>query len=162
MKFKITGQHLPDRMTTASTVMTAVSLDRMMGKENRDKLDLRLRFKHHHAEGEAIPYNKYKYDVIVDHHRITHDAWGREYHPDERIVKICNIVCHEMVHVWQYFKEDLVHQGPKLYYKGVHYEADSLQSYFDQPFEEEARGKEEGHMIAFLKKWRELESEGIV
>lgn len=67
-----------------------------------------------------------------------------------------------MVHVWQYFKGDLVHQGPQLYYKGVHYEADSLQSYFDQPFEEEARGKEEGHMIAFLKKWRELESEGVL
>ena len=55
MKFKITGQHLPDRMTTASTVMTAVSLDRMMGKENRDKLDLRLRFKHHHSEGGPYP-----------------------------------------------------------------------------------------------------------
>tara|TARA_B100000085_G_scaffold68132_1_gene60891 strand:- start:128 stop:535 length:408 start_codon:yes stop_codon:yes gene_type:complete len=135
----------------------------MMGKENRDKLDLRLRFKHHHSEGEAIPYSKYKYDVIIDHHRITHDAWNREYHPDERVVKVCSIVCHEMVHVWQYFKGDLVHhKNGNLLYKGNHFPAETLQAYFDQPFEEEARGKEEGHMIAFLKRWRELESEGIV
>ena len=162
MEFKITGRNLPDRLSTAATVMTAVSLDRMIGKENRDTLDLTLRFKHHHSEGEAIPHSFNKYEVIVDWHRITHDAWNREYHPDERIVKVCTIVAHEMVHVAQYFRGELVFVDGNLYYKGVHHEPSSLQAYFDLPHEEEARGKEEGHLIAFLKKWKELEKQGIV
>jgi len=162
MEFKITGRNLPDRLSTAATVMTAVSLDRMIGKENRDSLDLTLRFKHHHSEGEAIPHSFRKYEVIVDYHRITHDAWNREFHPDERICKVVNIVAHEMTHVAQYIQGTLVYVEGNLYYKGVHHEADSLQKYFDMPYEEEARGKEEGHMVAFLKKWKELEKDGIV
>ena len=160
--FKITGRNLPENLSTAATVMTAVSPDRMMGKKNRDKLDIRIRFKHHTSEGEAIPLGKYKYDVIIDHHRITHDAWGREFAQDERIAKIVNFVGHEMVHVWQYFKGDLILKNKKLYHHNLNHTVNGDQEYFDLPFEEEARGKEEGHMYAFLVRWKQLQEEGIV
>ena len=37
-----------------------------------------------------------------------------------------------------------------------------LQRYMDLPYEKEARGEEEGHMLAFLIKWKQLQTEGIV
>ena len=161
-KFKITGRNLPSQLSTAATVMTVISLDRMIGEENRAILDVTIRFKHHDAEGEAIRKSKNRYEVIVDHHRITHDAWNREYGPDERTVKIVNIVAHEMTHVAQYYRGTLVKKSDLLYHHGVNHAVDDLQTYFDAPYEEEARGKEEGHMIAFLHTWKKLIDDGVI
>ena len=166
-RFKITGKHLPQPLTTAATVMAAVALNRCMKQKDVDKLDLVIRFKHHTDEGETFFLGKNKYEIIVDHHRITHDSWGREYEPDERIAKIVNLIGHEVAHIWQYHKGDLKIKNKKLYHKGIHYHVNGnmetrLQRYMDLPYEKEARGEEEGHMLAFLIKWKQLQTEGIV
>ena len=63
-RFKITGKHLPSTLTTAATVMTAVALNRCMKKEDVDKLDLTIRFKHHTDEGETFFLGKNKYEIL--------------------------------------------------------------------------------------------------
>ena len=103
------------------------------------------------------------FDVIVDSYRITQDAWGREYHEDERISKLMQVLAHELSHVKQYIVGDLQTEVSGFaIWKGERFSPEDLQSYFDLPFEKEARGEEEGHMFAFLQRYTELQKEGIV
>tara|TARA_Y100000034_G_scaffold107033_1_gene136199 strand:+ start:300 stop:800 length:501 start_codon:yes stop_codon:yes gene_type:complete len=163
--FKVTGKSIPESWSTAATVMSVIALDRLIGKDAREKLDLRVRFKHHHSEGEAVVRDASlkSFDVIVDSYRITQDAWGREYHEDERISKLMQVLAHELSHVKQYIVGDLQTKVSGFaIWKGERFSPEDLQSYFDLPFEKEARGEEEGHMFAFLQRYTELQKEGIV
>jgi hypothetical protein len=124
-----------------------------------------VRFKRHHSEGEAVVRDASlkSFDVIVDSYRITQDAWGREYHEDERISKLMQVLAHELSHVKQYIVGDLQTEVSGFaIWKGERFSPEDLQSYFDLPFEKEARGEEEGHMFAFLQRYTELQKEGIV
>jgi hypothetical protein len=163
--FKVTGKSIPESWSTAATVMSVIALDRLVGKEIRETIDLRVRFKHHHSEGEAVVRDASlkSFDVIVDSYRITQDAWGREYHEDERISKLMQVLAHELSHVKQYIVGDLQTEVSGFaIWKGERFSPEDLQSYFDLPFEKEARGEEEGHMFAFLQRYTELQKEGIV
>ncbi len=163
--FKVTGKSIPESWSIAATVMSVIALDRLIGKDAREKLDLRVRFKHHHSEGEAVVRDASlkSFDVIVDSYRITQDAWGREYHEDERISKLMQVLAHELSHVKQYIVGDLQTEVSGFaIWKGERFSPEDLQSYFDLPFEKEARGEEEGHMFAFLQRYTELQKEGIV
>jgi hypothetical protein len=44
-------------------------------------------------------------------------------------------------------------------YKKTLYSPESLDEYFEQPFEIEAYGRERGLMNAFLLRWKEIEKE---
>ena len=71
-RFKITGRHLTANIdSTAATVMVPQLLNRCMKKEDVDKLDLVIRFKHPVNEAETFFLGKNKYEIVVDHHRIT-------------------------------------------------------------------------------------------
>lgn len=166
-KFKTTGRNLPKDLSEAATVMTVVALDRLMETKDINKLDIVIRFRHHSSPGEVFCLSKNKYEIIIDHHQVVEDAWGRKYPPEERVAKVVSLVGHEITHLWQYYTGQLKYKNKKLLHLNKHYvvsgtEEDQLQQYFDLPFEEEARGKEEGHMLAFLIKWKLLKEQGIV
>ena len=165
-KFKVTGKSIPESWSTAATVMSVIALDRLVGKDVREELDLRVRFKHHHAEGEAVVRDKdslEKFDVIVDPYRVVKDAWGRDFHDDERVSKLMQVLAHELTHVKQYIVGDLkIEESGYAIWKGEKFSPEDLQSYFDLPFEKEARGEEEGHMFAFLTRYTELIKEGVI
>ena len=164
--FKVTGKSIPESWSTAAVVMSVIALDRLTGKDAREKLDLRVRFKHHHSEGEAIVRDKVslnKFDVIIDPYRVVADAWGRVFPDDERVVKLMQILAHELTHVKQYIVGDLkTEESGYAIWKGETYSPRDLQSYFDLPFEKEARGEEEGHMFAFLTRYKQLQEEGVI
>ena len=165
-KFKVTGKSIPDSWSTAAVVMSVIALDRLIGKDAREKLDLRVRFKHHHSEGETVVRDKVsldKFDVIIDPYRIVKDAWDRVFPDDERVTKLMQILAHELVHVKQYIVGDLrTEESGYAIWKGERFSPEDLQSYFDLPFEKEARGEEEGHMFAFLIRNKQLQEEGVI
>ena len=60
--------------------------------------------------------------------------------PDE---KVAEVISHEMVHVWQNDRGDLVHDydNKTFYWRGDKYDVDRLKSmaYYDRPWEAEAK-----------------------
>ena len=73
------------------------------------------------------------------------------------------ILAHELTHVKQYIVGDLkTEESGYAIWKGETYSPRDLQSYFDLPFEKEARGEEEGHMFAFLTRYKQLQEEGVI
>ena len=44
-------------------------------------------------------------------------------------------------------------------YNEKFYSPDTLEEYYDQPFEIEAHGREKGLLFSFLERWKEIEIE---
>ncbi len=66
---------------------------------------------------------------------------------------------HELVHIKQYVMGELTPSNTGFVYNKTVYSPDTLDEYFDQPFEIEAYGREKGLVFTFLEKWKEIEKE---
>ena len=131
----------------------------------RNNLTINLHLKHHATDGEAMiseftNSNKPReFKVIIDHHRIEIDEFGRTLTDTEWAHSILRILAHELVHVKQYVMGELKSINNGFVYNKTFYSPDTLDEYYEQPFEIEAHGREKGLLFSFLERWKEIEKE---
>tara|TARA_B100001939_G_scaffold321358_1_gene310908 strand:- start:494 stop:949 length:456 start_codon:yes stop_codon:yes gene_type:complete len=143
--------------------MTEFAMARLVeSKRLRNNLSIDVHFRHHSAEGEAMidhdtnPYRPRHFRVIIDHHRLETDNYGRKRDVTEWAHEVLKTLAHELVHVKQYVMGDLSMRREGLCYRGVHYDVKTLTEYFELPYEIEAYGREKGLLIAFLAFWKSI------
>jgi len=131
----------------------------------RNNLTINLHLKHHAEDGEAMiseftnPNKPREFKVIIDHHRIEIDEFGRTLTDTEWAHSILRILAHELVHVKQYVMGELKSINNGFVYNKTFYSPDTLDEYYEQPFEIEAHGREKGLLFSFLERWKEIEKE---
>ena len=108
---------------------------------------------------EADLYRPRSFKVIIDHHRLEVDNYGRERDTTEWAHEVLKTLAHELVHVKQYVMGELSMRRAGLCYRGVHHVVDTLTEYFELPYEIEAYGREKGLLISFLAFWKSISEE---
>lgn len=95
-------------------------------------------------EVELTKCNAYGYVLCTDNHK----SFEIEIRKGMKLYDIISTVCHEMVHVKQYYRKELAHAGKEHTWKRKSY---SDLSYADQPWEKEAFKLEEGLALECFK-----------
>ena len=164
MRVKIHCKKFDTEFKMALYAMTEFAMARLVeSKRLRNNLSIDVHFRHHSAEGEAMidhdtnPYRPRHFRVIIDHHRLTHDEYGREKSETEWAHDVIKTLCHELVHVSDYISGELTYRDSGLLWRGVKHDADTLADYFKLPYEIRAYGMEKGLLISFLDFWKECE-----
>ena len=154
------------KLKGAIYAMTEFAMARLVPSTRlRNNLTINLHLKHHATDGEAMiseftNSNKPReFKVIIDHHRIEIDEFGRTLTDTEWAHSILRILAHELVHVKQYVMGELKSINNGFVYNEKFYSPDTLEEYYDQPFEIEAHGREKGLLFSFLERWKEIEIE---
>jgi len=163
MRVKIHCKKFDTEFKMALYAMTEFAMARLVeSKRLRNNLSIDVHFRHHSAEGEAMidhdtnPYRPRHFRVIIDHHRLESDNYGRKRDVTEWAHEVLKTLAHELVHVKQYVMGDLSMRREGLCYRGVHYDVKTLTEYFELPYEIEAYGREKGLLIAFLAFWKSI------
>ena len=163
MRVKIHCKKFDNEFKMALYAMTEFAMARLVeSKRLRNNLSIDVHFRHHSAEGEAMidhdtnPYRPRHFRVIIDHHRLETDNYGRKRDVTEWAHEVLKTLAHELVHVKQYVMGDLSMRREGLCYRGVHYDVKTLTEYFELPYEIEAYGREKGLLIAFLAFWKSI------
>ena len=163
MRVKIHCKKFDTEFKMALYAMTEFAMARLVeSKQLRNNLSIDVHFRHHSAEGEAMidhdtnPYRPRHFRVIIDHHRLETDNYGRKRDVTEWAHEVLKTLAHELVHVKQYVMGDLSMRREGLCYRGVHYDVKTLTEYFELPYEIEAYGREKGLLIAFLAFWKSI------
>ena len=163
MRVKIHCKKFDNEFKMALYAMTEFAMARLVeSKRLRNNLSIDVHFRHHSAEGEAMidhdtnPYRPRHFRVIIDHHRLESDNYGRKRDVTEWAHEVLKTLAHELVHVKQYVMGDLSMRREGLCYRGVHYDVKTLTEYFELPYEIEAYGREKGLLIAFLAFWKSI------
>jgi len=163
MRVKIHCKKFDTEFKMALYAMTEFAMARLVeSKRLRNNLSIDVHFRHHSAEGEAMidhdtnPYRPRHFRVIIDHHRLETDNYGRKRDVTEWAHEVLKTLAHELVHVKQYVMGDLSMRREGLCYRGVHYDVKTLTEYFELPYEIEAYGREKGLLIAFLAFWKSI------
>ena len=163
MRVKIHCKKFDTEFKMALYAMTEFAMARLIeSKRLRNNLSIDVHFRHHSAEGEAMidhdtnPYRPRHFRVIIDHHRLETDNYGRKRDVTEWAHEVLKTLAHELVHVKQYVMGDLSMRREGLCYRGVHYDVKTLTEYFELPYEIEAYGREKGLLIAFLAFWKSI------
>ena len=166
MRVKIHCKKFDAEFKMALYAMTEFAMARLVeSKRLRNNLSIDVHFRHHSAEGEAMidhdtnPYRPRHFRVIIDHHRLETDNYGRKRDVTEWAHEVLKTLAHELVHVKQYVMGDLSMRREGLCYRGVHYDVKTLTEYFELPYEIEAYGREKGLLIAFLAFWKSISEE---
>jgi len=166
MRVKIHCKKFDTEFKMALYAMTEFAMARLVeSKRLRNNLSIDVHFRHHSAEGEAMidhdtnPYRPRHFRVIIDHHRLETDNYGRKRDVTEWAHEVLKTLAHELVHVKQYVMGDLSMRREGLCYRGVHYDVKTLTEYFELPYEIEAYGREKGLLIAFLAFWKSISEE---
>jgi len=166
MRVKIHCKKFDTEFKMALYAMTEFAMARLVeSKRLRNNLSIDVHFRHHSAEGEAMidhdtnPYRPRHFRVIIDHHRLESDNYGRKRDVTEWAHEVLKTLAHELVHVKQYVMGDLSMRREGLCYRGVHYDVKTLTEYFELPYEIEAYGREKGLLIAFLAFWKSISEE---
>lgn len=161
MRVKIHCKKFDTEFKMALYAMTEFAMARLVeSKRLRNNLSIDVHFRHHSAEGEAMidhdtnPYRPRHFRVVIDHHRLEVDNYGRKRDVTEWAHEVLKTLAHELVHVKQYVMGDLSMRREGLCYRGVHYDVKTLTEYFELPYEIEAYGREKGLLIAFLAFWK--------
>ena len=161
MRVKIHCKKFDNEFKMALYAMTEFAMARLVeSKRLRNNLSIDVHFRHHSAEGEAMidhhtnPYRPRHFRVVIDHHRLEVDHYGRKRDVTEWAHEVLKTLAHELVHVKQYVKGELSMRKEGLCYRGVHHNVDTLSEYFELPYEIEAYGREKGLLIAFLAFWK--------
>ena len=164
MKVKLHAKGIDKRFRMALRVCVEHTLEELgVSKRLRDNLTVNLHLRHHEAEGEAKVsewtnrYRPREFKVIVDHHRLTLDEYGREKSETEWAYDVLKTVCHELVHVSDYISGELSWRDSGLLWRGVNCPADTQVEYFLLPYEVKAYGMEKGLLVSFLGFWEEVE-----
>ena len=154
------------KLKGAIYAMTEFAMARLVPSTRlRNNLTINLHLKHHATDGEAMiseftnPNKPREFKVIIDHHRIEIDDFGRTLTDTEWAYSILRILAHELVHVKQYVMGELKPINNGFVYNEKFYSPDTLEEYYDQPFEIEAHGREKGLLFSFLERWKEIEKE---
>jgi len=163
MRVKIHCKKFDTEFKMALYAMTEFAMARLVeSKRLRNNLSIDVHFRHHSAEGEAMidhdtnPYRPRHFRVIIDHHRLESDNYGRKRDVTEWAHEVLKTLAHELVHVKQYVMGELSMRREGLCYRGVHYDVKTLTEYFELPYEIEAYGREKGLLIAFLAFWKSI------
>lgn len=161
MKVKIHCKKFDTEFKMALYAMTEFAMARLVeSKRLRNNIAIDVHFRHHSAEGEAMidhhtnPYRPRHFRVVIDHHRLEKDNYGRTREVTEWAHEVLKTLAHELVHVKQYVMGELSMRKEGLCYRGVHHNVDTLTEYFELPYEIEAYGREKGLLIAFLAFWK--------
>ena len=161
MRVKIHCKKFDTEFKMALYAMTEFAMARLVeSKRLRNNLSIDVHFRHHSAEGEAMidhdtnPYRPRHFRVVIDHHRLELDNYGRKRDVTEWAHEVLKTLAHELVHVKQYVMGELSMRREGLCYRGVHYDVKTLTEYFELPYEIEAYGREKGLLIAFLAFWK--------
>ena len=164
MKIKLHAKGIDKRFRMALRVCVEHTLEELgVSKRLRDNLTVNLHLRHHAAEGEAKVsewtnrYRPREFKVIIDHHRLTLDEYGREKSETEWAHDVLKTVCHELVHVSDYVSGELSWRDSGLLWRGVNCPADTQVEYFLLPYEVKAYGMEKGLLVSFLGFWEEVE-----
>ena len=166
MKVKIHCKKFDTEFKMGLYAMVEFAMARLVeSKRLRNNISIDVHFRHHSAEGEALidshanTYRPREFRVIIDHHRLEKDNYGRVRDTTEWAHEVLKTLAHELVHVKQYVMGELSIRKEGLSYRGVHHTVDTLTEYFELPYEIEAYGREKGLLIAFLAFWKSISEE---
>ena len=166
MKVNIKARMIDTKLRFALYAMTEFAMSKLVpSKRLRDNVSINVHLKHHDEGGEAKledyanPYRPRDFKIIIDHHRAEIDDYGRERSTTEWAHEILKTLAHEIVHVKQYLKGELMMRRRGLCWRKDVMTSDSTtyEDYFDLPYEIEAYGREKGLLALFLIRWKEIE-----
>ena len=166
MEIKLYARNIDNKLRTALYAMTSFAMAELVpSKRLRNNISINVHLKHHEEDGEAMleEYaNRYRprdFKVIIDHHRAEIDDYGRTRTDTEWGHTILRILAHELVHVKQYLVGDMTCRTKGMLWRGVMFAPEYLTEQLKTPYEVEAYGKEEGLLVSFFIKWKEIEEE---
>jgi len=166
MRIRIYSRNLDKKLKVAMYAMTEFAMARLVpSKKLRDNISIDIHLRKHLNAGEAKlseHANRYRpgdFKVLLNHHEMEKDDYGRERPDTEWAHELLKTLAHELVHVKQYVMGELTWRERGLLWKGHLYTPENLGEYFDTPYEIEAFGRERGLLVCFLATWTEIEKE---
>ena len=166
MNINLHARKIDIKVRAAIMAMGEFAMSRLVPSTRlRNNITLNIHLKHHVEDGEAMlseftnPNKPREFKIIIDPYRAGVDDFGRTLTDTEWAHSILKLLAHELVHVKQYVMGELKPANNGFVYKKTMYSPESLDEYFEQPFEIEAYGRERGLMNAFLLRWKEIEKE---
>jgi hypothetical protein len=166
MNINLHARKIDIKVRAAIMAMGEFAMSRLVPSTRlRNNITLNIHLKHHVEDGEAMlseftnPNKPREFKIIIDPYRAEVDKFGRTLTDTEWAHSILKLLAHELVHVKQYVMGELKPANNGFVYKKTMYSPESLDEYFEQPFEIEAYGRERGLMNAFLLRWKEIEKE---
>jgi len=166
MNINLHARKIDIKVRAAIMAMGEFAMSRLVPSTRlRNNITLNIHLKHHVEDGEAMlseftnPNKPREFKIIIDPYRAEVDKFGRTLTDTEWAHSILKLLAHELVHVKQYVMGELKPANNGFVYKKTLYSPESLDEYFEQPFEIEAYGRERGLMNAFLLRWKEIEKE---
>ena len=143
MEIKVHARNIDSKLKVALYAMTEFAMARLVpSKRLRNNVSINIHLKHHDEGGEAMlseDANKYRprdFKVIIDHHQAEIDDYNRTRTDTEWGHAILKTLAHELVHVKQFLKRELVDtNGLESKWKG---EAYLYIDYYNLPWEKEA------------------------
>ena len=165
MEVRIHSKHIDANLKTAMHAMCGYALSRLGISTRLSKnINLNIHMRHSEHEGESYVHDDANvkrprdFVIVLDHHQMDRDEYGRERPDTEWGHKILETLAHELVHVKQYIKRELTGtSGVGLYWKGTKFELEDFRDYYELPYEVEARGNERGLLIGFLVQWNDMQ-----
>tara|TARA_B110000285_G_C14855553_1_gene482058 strand:+ start:242 stop:757 length:516 start_codon:yes stop_codon:yes gene_type:complete len=166
MNINLHARKIDIKVRAAIMAMGEFAMSRLVPSTRlRNNITLNIHLKHHVEDGEAMlseftnPNKPREFKIIIDPYRVEVDKFGRTLTDTEWAHSILKLLAHELVHVKQYVMGELKPANNGFVYKKTLYSPESLDEYFEQPFEIEAYGRERGLMNAFLLRWKDIEKE---
>ena len=166
MNINLHARKIDIKVRAAIMAMGEFAMSRLVPSTRlRNNITLNIHLKHHVEDGEAMlseftnPNKPREFKIIIDPYRAEVDDFGRTLTDTEWAHSILKLLAHELVHVKQYVMGELKPANNGFVYKKTLYSPESLDEYFEQPFEIEPYGRERGLMNAFLLRWKEIEKE---
>ena len=155
MEVKIHSKHLDANLKTAMHAMCGYALSRLgISTRLSNNISLNIHMRHSEHEGESYVHDDANVNrprdfvIVLDHHQMNRDEYGRERGDTEWGHKILETLGHEMVHVKQYARREL-HPTTDAW-MGKTYNPKKI-SYWDLPWEIEAHGREIGLFIRYCE-----------
>ena len=166
MKVKVHCRNFDREFKLALYSMVEFAMARLVTSSRlRKNLTIDVHLRRHSAEGEAMlaetanPYRPREFKVIINHHALEIDHYGRTRDMTEWAHEVLKTLAHELVHVKQYVMGELKYTTHGMVYKRTTYSPETIFDYFETPYEIEAYGREVGLLVNFLAKWKEIEKE---
>ena len=166
MRIRIYSRNIDKKLKIALYAMTEFAMASLVpSKKLRDNISIDVHLRKHDNAGEAKlakHANRYRprdFKVLLNHHDMELDDYGRERTATEWAHELLKSLAHELVHVKQYVMNELSWRERGLLWKGRLYLPEHLGEYFETPYEIEAFGRERGLLVCFLARWSEIEKE---
>jgi len=166
MRIRVYSRNVDKKLKIALYAMTEFAMASLVpSKKLRNNISIDIHLRKHSNAGEAKlakHANRYRprdFKVLLNHHHLEFDDYGRERTATEWAHEILRTLAHELVHVKQYVMGDLTWRDRGLLWKGVLHTPEHLGEYFETPYEIEAFGRERGLLVCFLCRWSEIEKE---